>query len=386
MNNNLQEILNYHKYGKIEIKNRIDLKSRKELSIAYTPGVAKVCEIIAQNKDEIYNYTIKKNSVAVVTDGTAVLGLGNIGPAAALPVMEGKAMLFKRFANIDAYPICLDTTDVKEIINIVKKISVGFGGINLEDISAPRCFEIESQLINELDIPVFHDDQHGTAVVVLAGLINSLKLVNKNFNNIRVAILGAGAAGVAIIKILISKGINEIICCDKNGIIYKGRKENMNHSKEWIANNTNPENLKGDINTALNGADVFIGVSGPNLVSEEAIKKMNKNSIIFSLANPIPEIPYEISKKYAKIVATGRSDYPNQINNVLCFPGIFKAAFVNNIKKITEKIKLTTAEAIASIISDNELNEKFIIPDVFDERIIPTIIKKISVLKENENY
>ncbi|MCD6386091.1 NAD-dependent malic enzyme [Candidatus Sumerlaeota bacterium] len=366
-----------HLGGKIKIENKIPVKTRQALSMAYTPGVARVCEAIAQDRRRAYALTIKKNTVAIVTDGTAVLGLGDIGPEAAMPVMEGKAMLFKEFGNVQAFPICLATKDVDEIVETVKRIAPGFGGINLEDISAPRCFLIEERLKQELDIPVFHDDQHGTAVVVLAGLINSLKIVKKKFRDIKVVILGAGAAGVAIVKILKRVGVRDLIVCDRKGIIYRGRKEDMNFMKEWLARHTNHQMLKGDIITAAKGADVFIGVSGPNLFPVKALKKMAKDPIVFAMANPVPEIMPEEAAPYAKIIATGRSDYPNQINNVLCFPGLFRGALDCYATDINEAMKTAAARAIASVISDNELHPEYIIPSVFNTRVAKAVAKAV---------
>ena len=358
-----------HLGGKIEIRSKIPIQTRADLSRAYTPGVARVCTAIAEDPSKVFNLTIKRNTVAVVTDGTAVLGLGDIGPAAALPVMEGKAMLFKEFAGIDAFPICLDTKDTEEIIRTVKAIAPVFGGINLEDISAPRCFEIEERLKKELDIPVFHDDQHGTAVVVLAALINALKIVEKKMSDIKVVLSGTGAAGTACTKILLNAGVKNIIGCDIHGAVYRGRTEHMNKALEWYAENTNPDNLQGSLDELMNGADVFIGVSAPNALSVEAVKKMADNSIVFALANPMPEIMPEDAALYAKVVATGRSDYPNQINNVMCFPGIFRGALDCRATDINEEMKLAAAYAIASTINDAELQPDYIIPSVFNRRV-----------------
>ena len=358
-----------HLGGKIEIRSKIPIQTRADLSRAYTPGVARVCTAIAEDPSKVFNLTIKRNTVAVVTDGTAVLGLGDIGPSAALPVMEGKAMLFKEFAGIDAFPICLDTKDTEEIIRTVKAIAPVFGGINLEDISAPRCFEIEERLKKELDIPVFHDDQHGTAVVVLAALINALKVVGKKMNDIKVVLSGTGAAGTACTKILLNAGVKNIIGCDIHGAVYRGRTEHMNKALEWYAEHTNPENLQGSLDDLMDGADVFIGVSAPNALSVEAVKKMADNSIVFALANPMPEIMPEDAALYAKVVATGRSDYPNQINNVMCFPGIFRGALDCRATDINEEMKLAAAYAIASTINDAELQPDYIIPSVFNRRV-----------------
>lgn len=362
-----------HIGGKIEIKNKIPLQNRADLSRAYTPGVARVCTAIAEDPQRVFSLTIKRNSIAVVTDGTAVLGLGDIGPAAALPVMEGKAMLFKEFAGIDAYPICLATKDVDEIVRTVKAISPGFGGINLEDISAPRCFEVEERLKRELDIPVFHDDQHGTAVVVMAALINALKVVDKRIDQVRVVVSGTGAAGTACTKMLIDAGVTNIVGCDIHGAVYRGRTEGMNDALRWYAEHTNPENMKGTLTEVVAGADVFIGVSAPNVLSADAVKTMAKDAIVFALANPTPEIAPEDAALYAKVVATGRSDYPNQINNVLCFPGIFRGALDCRASDINDEMNLAAARAIASVISDAELQPDYIIPSVFNRRVPPLV-------------
>jgi malate dehydrogenase (oxaloacetate-decarboxylating) len=358
-----------HQGGKIEVKNKIPLNTREDLSMAYTPGVARVCMTIHEDRKKVYDLTIKKNTVAVVTDGTAVLGLGDIGPEAAMPVMEGKAMLFKEFGGVDAFPICLNAKDPKEIVSVVKSISPGFGGINLEDISAPRCFEIERRLRNELDIPVFHDDQHGTAVVILAGLMNALKVVNKRFENIRVVVCGLGAAGTASIRLLLSTGVKQIIGCDRSGILYKGRKENMNPIKALIAENTNPERIRGSVSKALKGADLFIGLSQPGVIDANDIKKMAKNPVVFAMANPDPEIMPEGAARYARVVATGRSDYPNQINNVLCFPGLFRGVLDCQAQQINDEMLFAAANAIAHIISEEELSEDYIIPSVLNRKV-----------------
>ncbi len=366
-----------HLGGKIEVVSKTPLNTRADLSMAYTPGVARVCNAIAEDKQKVFQFTIKKNSVAIVTDGSAVLGLGDIGPEAALPVMEGKSQLFKVFGGIDAFPICLRTQDINEIVKTVKYIAPVFGGINLEDISAPRCFEIEDRLKKELDIPVFHDDQHGTAVVVLAALYNALKIVKKDIKKIKIVILGVGAAGVACAKLLMKVGAKEVIGCDRAGIIYRGRKENMNPVKEWFATVTNPRNLKGNISDALKNADVFIGVSGPALVTIDDLKKMNKRAIVFAMANPVPEIMPEEASKVAEIVATGRSDYPNQINNVLCFPGIFRGALEVRAKEINDEMKIAAAKAIASIIKDEELSPEYIIPSVFNKNVVNEVSRAV---------
>ncbi len=355
--------------GKIEITSRVEVKSKYDLATAYTPGVAEPCIEIHKDVSKAYEYTRKWNLVAVVSDGTAVLGLGDIGPEAAMPVMEGKAVLFKTFGNVDAFPICLATKDVNEIVNTVKMISPTFGGINLEDISAPRCFEIEKRLKKELDIPVFHDDQHGTAVVVLAGMINALKVVKKELNDIKVVVNGSGAAGIAITKLLMSMGLKTVILCDRQGAIYDGR-EGMNASKEEIAKVTNPKKEKGSLTVVLKGADVFIGVSAPDTVTKEMVATMAKDSILFAMANPTPEIfPEDAKAAGARVVGTGRSDYPNQVNNVLAFPGIFRGALDAKAADINEAMKVAAAYAIASLITDEELNEEYVIPKPFDERV-----------------
>jgi malate dehydrogenase (oxaloacetate-decarboxylating) len=358
-----------HQGGKIEIKSKVPLKTREDLSMAYTPGVARVSMAIHEDRKRAYDLTIKRNTVAVVTDGTAVLGLGDIGPEAAMPVMEGKAMLFKQFGGVDAFPICLKTKDPEEIISSVKWISPGFGGINLEDISSPRCFEIESRLKRELDIPVFHDDQHGTAVVILAGLINALKIVDKRLENLRVVVTGLGAAGIATIRLLLTVGVKEIIGCDRKGILYKNRKENMNPVKIQIAEETNPERLKGSISKALKGADIFIGLSQPGVIHPKDIKKMSKGAILFAMANPVPEIMPEQVPKSVRVIATGRSDYPNQINNVLCFPGLFRGLLDCNAREINHEMLFAAARAIASVVTDEELEEDYIIPSVFNYKV-----------------
>jgi len=357
-----------HLGGKISIRNKLPITTRDTLSMAYTPGVARVCEAIAADKKKVYQLTIKHNSVAVVSDGTAVLGLGDIGPEAAMPVMEGKAMLFKEFANIDAYPICLKTKDVDEIVETVSRISVGFGGINLEDISAPRCFDVEEKLQKRLDIPVFHDDQHGTAVVVLAAVLNSLRLTKRKIRDLRVAVIGAGAAGVAVVKMLMSAGARDIVVCDRLGAIHKDRKD-LNKSKDWLARKTNPGGVRGRIEDALKDANLLIGVSGPGLVNAKALQRMAPRPFVFALANPTPEIMPEEAAKKACIVATGRSDYPNQINNVLAFPGIFRGALNVRARRINEKMNLAAAHAIASCILPQELGPEYIIPSVFNREV-----------------
>ena len=362
-----------HLGGKISIRNRIPVKTRDDLSMAYTPGVARICMEIHQDPEDAYKLTTKGNTVAVVTDGTAVLGLGNIGPKAAMPVMEGKAMLFKEFADIDAWPICLDTTDTEEIIRIVKAIAPGFGGINLEDIAAPRCFEIEQRLREELEIPVFHDDQHGTAVVTTAALINALKVVGKNVEKIKVIVSGAGAAGIACTKMIMHLGVKNLIVCDSKGAIHSKR-TNLNPSKNWLAENSNPEKESGALKEVIAGADVFLGVSAPKIIGQKDVKSMAKDPIVFAMSNPDPEISPEEASPFAAVMATGRSDYPNQINNVLCFPGIFRGALDCRSSTINEEMKLAAAHAIAGVVDDAHLNADYIIPSVFDT----TVAKKIS--------
>lgn len=366
-----------HLGGKIRIENKVPVNTRDALSMAYTPGVGRVCEAIAEDKEKAHTLTIKQNSVAVVSDGSAVLGLGNIGPEAAMPVMEGKAMLFKEFANVDAYPICLDTQDTEEIISAVRWIAPGFGGINLEDISAPRCFEIEERLKRELDIPVFHDDQHGTAVVTLAATINAMKVTGRKLEDLRVVIAGAGAAGVAITRILLEAGVKEILCCDRNGIISRDRIPELNSSKVWLAENSNPDNINGTILDASTNADLLVGVSGPGIVPREAVEKMAKDPIVFALANPVPEIMPEEIQDIARIIATGRSDYPNQINNVLAFPGIFRGALDARASDINEEMKLAAAHAIANCIEEKDLSEEYIVPSVFSKQVVRSVSRAV---------
>jgi malate dehydrogenase (oxaloacetate-decarboxylating) len=363
------DTLSIHVGGKIEIASRVKVETNDDLARIYTPGVARVSKAIASNPQRVYDYTIKRNSVAVVSDGSAVLGLGNIGPEAALPVMEGKAILFKKFGEIDAYPIVLRTQDTDEIVNIVKAISPGFGGINLEDIAAPRCFEIEERLINELDIPVFHDDQHGTAVVVLAGLLNALKVIGKDLDQIKVVVNGFGAGGIAIAQLLLDSGVRHLIGCDSTGIIYRGRSDGMNTAKNRMAEITNPDNLKGKLADAIKGADVFIGVSQANVLSVEMVTSMNSNPIVFALANPNPEILPHLIEGIAAVIATGRSDYANQINNALCFPGIFRGVLDVRARIITSEMKVAAAQAIAQCVSPQELAADYIIPGCLNKQV-----------------
>ncbi len=361
-----------HLGGKIEIASKVPLKTRDDLSRAYTPGVARICQAIVDDPADARRLTIKRNTVAVVTDGSAVLGLGNIGPAAALPVMEGKAALFKRFADVDAWPVCLDTQDVDEIVRTVQLIAPVYGGINLEDISAPRCFEVERRLRDLLDIPVFHDDQHGTAIVVLAALRNALKLVKKDLGEVKIILLGVGAAGNAIARLLVLNGAKNIIGFNHHGVITRDMKS-QDSMQQWFIDTSNPENFKGDISGAMKGADVFIGVSAPNLISESDAASMAPGSIIFALANPDPEIDPVIARKYAAVVATGRSDQPNQINNVLAFPGIFRGLLDAHANKITDKLLVAAAEAIADCVLPEQLNASFIVPSVFDPNVTKAV-------------
>jgi len=367
-----------HLGGKIEIRNKVPIKTRDDLSMAYTPGVARVCLAIHEDHERVFSLTIKQNTVAVVTDGSAVLGLGEIGPEAALPVMEGKAMLFKEFADIDAFPICLGTKDVDKIVETVKIIAPVFGGINLEDIAAPRCFEVEERLRKELEIPVFHDDQHGTAVVVLAALLNALKLVRKSPGKIKVVVAGVGAAGTAAIKILLSAGVKQIIGVDEHGTLWRGRKVGMDFMKRWVAQATNPTNLKGALADALERADVFIGLSVPGILAAQDVKKMAKDPIVFAMANPTPEIMPEDAAPFARVMATGRSDYPNQINNVLCFPGFFRGLLNCRARMINDEMKVAAARAIADCVRKNELNEEYIIPSVFNKSVAAMVAKAVA--------
>lgn len=364
--------------GKIEVISRVPVNTTEDLSIAYTPGVAKPCLAIEKDPNLSYLYTRRSNLIAVITDGSAVLGLGNIGGLAGMPVMEGKCVLFKEFGNVDAFPICIESQDTEEIINVCKNISGSFGGINLEDISAPRCFEIEERLINELDIPIFHDDQHGTAVVTLAAMYNAVKLVGKKMQELKVVILGAGAAGVAITKLLNGEGVSDIILCDRKGIIYQGR-EGLDKSKEQISKITNKDNKKGSVEDALTGADVFIGVSGPDTVTANMIKQMADKAMVFAMSNPDPEIQPNLAKEAgAYIVGTGRSDYPNQINNVLAFPGIFRGTLDVRARHITTGMKIAAAKAIASLVPDDELCPEYIIPKAFNPNVGNTVAKAVS--------
>lgn len=352
--------------GKIRVVSQIEIRNKDDLATVYTPGVAEPCRKIHENSSEVYRYTAKSHLIAVVTDGSAVLGLGNIGPMAAMPVMEGKAILFKEYGDVDAVPICLDTNDTEEIIRTVKNIAPGFGGINLEDISAPRCFEIEKRLKKELDIPVFHDDQHGTAIITVAAIMNALKLVGKRAEEVKAVISGAGAAGIAIAKMLLDMGIKRLYICDSQGVVWRGNPKN-NVYKEEIAQRTNPENIQGGLSDMMSGADIFIGVSGPGIVTKEMVHSMNKDAIILAMANPVPEIyPEEAKAAGAKIVGTGRSDFPNQINNVLAFPGIFRGALEARATEINQEMNLAAAKAIADMVGD-KLNEDYIVPDALDK-------------------
>ncbi|MGL4361726.1 MAG: NAD(P)-dependent malic enzyme [Cellulosilyticaceae bacterium] len=363
--------------GKLEITAKAKVSSKEDLSIAYTPGVAEPCRRIAQNKEDVYKYTMKGNTVAVISDGTAVLGLGDIGPEAAMPVMEGKAVLFKEFANVNAVPICIDTKDTEEIITFIKQIAPTFGGINLEDIAAPRCFEIEERLKEMLDIPVFHDDQHGTAIVVLAGIINALKVVGKQKETVKVVVNGAGSAGIAITKLLLNAGFTNIIVVDRLGIVQKNQTW-MNWAQKALCDTTNKDNIIGDLTLALKDADIFIGVSAPNIVTKEMVMSMEKDAIIFAMANPTPEIMPHLAKEAgARIIGTGRSDFPNQVNNVLVFPGIFKGALQSRTKSITEDMKLAAAYAIAGMITDDKLNEENILPKPFVEGIADAVAQAV---------
>ena len=365
-----------HLGGKLEVQSKVPLKTRDDLSRAYTPGVARICQAIAKDPADARRLTIKRNTVAVVTDGSAVLGLGNLGPAAALPVMEGKAALFKRFADVDAWPVCLDTQDVDEIVRTVQLIAPVYGGINLEDISAPRCFEVEARLRELLDIPVFHDDQHGTAVVVLAALRNALKLVKKDLSKTKIVLSGAGAAGTAIARLLVLAGAKNIIGFDSNGVISK-KSDTSNEMRKWFVDHCNPEQFDGTLSQAIKNADIFIGVSAPNVLTESDVQSMAKDAIVFALANPDPEIDPVLARKHAAVVATGRSDQPNQINNVLAFPGIFRGLLDAGASKITDELLVACADAIASCVSESQLNASFIVPSVFDPNVVKSVANAV---------
>lgn len=375
------EALQMHKenHGKLAVAPKVKVTNKEELSLAYSPGVAEPCKDIHEHPEKVYDYTMKSNTVAVISDGTAVLGLGNIGAEASLPVMEGKAVLFKSFSGIDGIPLSLSTTDTEEIIRTVKLLEPNFGGINLEDISAPRCFEIEERLKKETKIPVFHDDQHGTAIVTLAGLMNALRIVKKDLSDIRVVLNGAGAAGIAIVKLLYFYGVREMIMCDSQGAIYEGRPHGMNPTKEYVAKWTNKDKINGKLADVIEGADVFIGVSVANLLSEEMVRSMANDPVIFAMANPNPEITPELAKSAgAKVIGTGRSDFPNQINNVLAFPGIFRGALDVRATHINEQMKQAAVEAIATLISEEELTEDYVIPGPFDKRVAPSVAKAVA--------
>jgi malate dehydrogenase (oxaloacetate-decarboxylating) len=368
-----------HRGGKIEQHNKHPLKTRDDLSMAYTPGVARVCMEIAADRTKAFDYTIKKNTVAVVSDGSAVLGLGDIGPEAAMPVMEGKAMLFKEFADIDAFPICLATNDPEKIIETVRLIAPTFGGINLEDISAPRCFEIEERLKDELDIPVFHDDQHGTAIVTMAALFNALKIVGKPIEDLNVLMIGLGAAGVAVTKMMLASGVTNVIGCDRSGALATSRDdfEEMTEIKRWYSENSNPEQKLGSPADVIDGIDLLVGLSGPGLIAADDLKRMADDAIVFAMANPTPEVMPEEAEPYVRIMATGRSDYPNQINNVLAFPGVFRGALDAGAPRITEEMKLAAAQGIADVVAEEDLSESYIIPSVFDRDVAPAVAKAV---------
>jgi malate dehydrogenase (oxaloacetate-decarboxylating) len=373
--------LQMHRGGKIAQQNKYPLKTRDDLSMAYTPGVARVCQEIAADRSKAFEFTIKRNTVAVVSDGSAVLGLGDIGPEAAMPVMEGKCMLFKEFADVDAFPICLDTRDPEQIINAVRLMAPTFGGINLEDISAPRCFEIEQRLKEEIDIPVFHDDQHGTAVVTMAALFNALKIVGKDLEDLRVLVVGLGAAGVAVTKMMLESGVTHVIGCDRQGALSTNREDyesgEMSEIKRWYAENSNPDKLQGGPADVIEGCDLFIGVSGPGIIEAEDLGKMADDAIVFAMANPNPEVMPEEAGPYVRIMATGRSDYPNQINNVLAFPGIFRGALDAGAPRITEEMKLAAAQGIADVVAPDDLSEDYIIPSVFDRDVAPAVARAV---------
>jgi malate dehydrogenase (oxaloacetate-decarboxylating) len=370
-----------HRGGKIEQHNKYPLKTRDDLSMAYTPGVARVCQDIHADRSKAFQYTIKKNTVAVVSDGSAVLGLGNIGPEAAMPVMEGKAMLFKEFAGVDAFPICLDTQDADEIVRAVELMAPTFGGINLEDISAPRCFEIEERLKGSLDIPVFHDDQHGTAVVTMAALFNALKIVGKPIEDLRVLMVGLGAAGVAVTKMMLASGVSHIVGCDRRGALSTRREDyasgEMSEIKRWYAENSNPDGLLGQPDDVIEGMDLFIGLSGPGIIEPESLGRMSDDAIAFAMANPNPEVMPEDAAPYVRIMATGRSDYPNQINNVLCFPGIFRGALDAGAPGISEEMKMAAARGIADVVNEEDLSEDYIIPSVFNRDVAPAVAEAV---------
>ena len=390
MATNAEKALELHKEwkGKISTEAKCEVKTREDLALAYTPGVAEPCKVIHEDPKEAYTYTLKQNTIAVVSDGSAVLGLGNIGPEAAMPVMEGKAVLFKEFGGVNAFPICLKTQDVDEIVETVQRLEPTFGGINLEDISAPRCFEIERRLKETMNIPVFHDDQHGTAIIVLAGVINSLKLTGKKKEDCRVVVNGSGAAGIAISKLLLRYGFRHLVICDSKGIISRDR-ENLNWIKKEMLEVTNLDNQNGTLADALVGADIFIGVSAPNSVTEEMVRSMNQDAILFAMANPVPEIMPDLAKAAgARIVGTGRSDFPNQVNNVLVFPGIFKGALEGKARQITEDMKLAAAEALAGIVSDEELNEEFILPEAFNPKVSEVVSAAVreNITEENRLF
>ncbi len=390
MATNAEKALELHKKwkGKISTEAKCEVKTREDLALAYTPGVAEPCKVIHEDPKEAYTYTLKQNTIAVVSDGSAVLGLGNIGPEAAMPVMEGKAVLFKEFGGVNAFPICLKTQDVDEIVETVQRLEPTFGGINLEDISAPRCFEIERRLKETMNIPVFHDDQHGTAIIVLAGVINSLKLTGKKKEDCRIVVNGSGAAGIAISKLLLRYGFRHLVICDSKGIISRDR-ENLNWIKKEMLEVTNLDNQNGTLADALVGADIFIGVSAPNSVTEEMVRSMNKDAILFAMANPVPEIMPDLAKAAgARIVGTGRSDFPNQVNNVLVFPGIFKGALEGKARQITEDMKLAAAEALAGIVSDEELNEEFILPEAFNPKVSEVVSAAVreNITEENRLF
>jgi malate dehydrogenase (oxaloacetate-decarboxylating) len=367
-----------HLGGKIEIRNKVPIRTRDDLSMAYTPGVARVCLAIREDRQRAFALTMKQNTVAVVTDGTAVLGLGDIGPEAALPVMEGKAMLFKEFAGVDAFPICLATKDPDKIVETVKYLAPAFGGVNLEDIAAPRCFEIEERLRKDLDIPVFHDDQHGTAAVVLAALLNALRIVKKPLRSLRVVVTGVGAAGTATIKILQSSGVRDIIGVDEHGTLHRGRTTGMDFMKRWVASSTNPRQVTGGLGEAMQRADVFIGLSVPGILSVKDVKRMGRDAIVFAMANPVPEIQPEEAEKHVRVMATGRSDYPNQINNVLCFPGFFRGLLDSRARTVNDEMKLAAARALAGCVARSELSAEYIIPSVFNKAVAPTVAEGVA--------